>query len=805
MNHRMYLAGAVGLFIAALPVRAATIFVTTLEQKVNGVGGCSLQEAIYSANFDNNIAIASYDFSNGSPNYVTTQCAAGSGADVIILPSGTPAGVFQMSKIIDDIDNFVGPAANPMITSTVTIVAGGSEFLWVGSDHARAFVVSSTGHLTLRNAYVKGFSAKGGDGGSALGGGQGGGGGGMGAGGAIYVEGGVLTVQNSTFDGNAAIGGNGSLFLNHVAGGGGGLTGTGAVIFDILTPSGGGGGGGARGKGNGTGCCAGGGGGGGGTLTDGVFGGLSQGSQGGINCGGRGGDSDGGDGGNAPCPGGGGGGGAASGGKGGSGNYGGGGGAGGGRDRDGGDGGTGGFGGGGGAGQQGGDAGYGGGGGAGSGIGSSGGHAGRFGGRGGNPSGGGGAALGGAVFSHYGTVLIQNSTFTNNAVVRGSTPTTCPFDLAIPNCFLVQGDNGQDEGGAIFAVNGSLTVQNATISGNTSTGEGAGIVVDQETIIFGNFVIHPATSFTLQNTIISNPSARECFYTPGVAASGSGNLIVNNFGCPGMASSSDPLLGPLQVNPPGNIPTLGIGQNSPAFNAADPVTSLASDQRGVDRPQAGGFDIGALELCVSNLPILACVDVVLAPPPITLPLTVQVAPGGGGTTNFVPGTYDEVLPSVVILKATPQSGYSFLDWSGSVADPFSASTTVVMNAPQTVTANFVVGTTVLGANILTRSGPLNARVWGVNIANAASSPVTAHNTQINSLTLAQVAGAACTPVLQTNLPISAGDLAPGSSAMVNLAIDFTGCATNARFTAQATFAATGGGVTGTMTRTNQFP
>ena len=57
----------------------------------------------------------------------------------------------------------------------------------------------------------------------------------------------------------------------------------------------------------------------------------------------------------------------------------------------------------------------------------------------------------------------------------------------------------------------------------------------------------------------------------------------------------DPGLQPLQLNTgqhadDGNIPC------ESAFNAADPGTSLLVDQRGVSRPQLGGFDIGAFEV-----------------------------------------------------------------------------------------------------------------------------------------------------------------------------------------------------------------
>ena len=82
----------------------------------------------------------------------------------------------------------------------------------------------------------------------------------------------------------------------------------------------------------------------------------------------------------------------------------------------------------------------------------------------------------------------------------------------------------------------------------------------------------------------------------GVSAAGSGNLIVENFGCPGAVVAMDPHLGTLQLNAPGSTPTMAIDIMSSAYNVADSSTSLAQDQRGVSRPQAVGFDIGAYEL-----------------------------------------------------------------------------------------------------------------------------------------------------------------------------------------------------------------
>ncbi len=161
----------------------AVIPVTTVEQKISATGGCSLQEAIYSANLDNNVAISRY--SGSTPVEVTTQCVPGSGDDIIVLPAGA---VLRLNTIVDDHINPTGPTATPIITSNITILAYGATLQRTGSLNFRLFAVGSTGYLTIRRAYVKDFRAKGGSGGN-------GGGGGMGAGGAIYVQRGVLVIE----------------------------------------------------------------------------------------------------------------------------------------------------------------------------------------------------------------------------------------------------------------------------------------------------------------------------------------------------------------------------------------------------------------------------------------------------------------------------------------------------------------------------------------------------------------------------------------------------------------------------------
>jgi trimeric autotransporter adhesin len=68
-------------------------------------------------------------------------------------------------------------------------------------------------------------------------------------------------------------------------------------------------------------------------------------------------------------------------------------------------------------------------------------------------------------------------------------------------------------------------------------------------------------------------------------------------------------------------------------------------------------------------------------------LTTATNPASDGTVLPASGTFYAV-GTVVNLSATPNSGYTFTNWTGNVASTSNASTTVTMNAAQSVTANF---------------------------------------------------------------------------------------------------------------------
>jgi hypothetical protein len=188
-----------------------------------------------------------------------------------------------------------------------------------------------------------------------------------------------------------------------------------------------------------------------------------------------------------------------------------------------------------------------------------------------------------------------------------------------------------------------------TISGNQATGSGGGVVVVNDGATAG---------FTIRNTIIAGNGADECFFTGTVTHNGSGNLIVENFGCPGMVSMDDPQLGPLQLNAPGNTPTMAIGVNSPAFQAGDDSNILPTDQRGVTRPQFTHTDIGAYELrpCTFTCPA----DIGVSSQPnqcgAVVNYSIPVASGDCGPVVCTPASGSFFPVGVTTVTCTSGSG-----------------------------------------------------------------------------------------------------------------------------------------------------
>jgi Divergent InlB B-repeat domain len=248
---------------------------------------------------------------------------------------------------------------------------------------------------------------------------------------------------------------------------------------------------------------------------------------------------------------------------------------------------------------------------------------------------------------------------------------------------------------------------------------------------------------------------------------------------------------------------MAITSASPAFNTADPAYELSTDQRGIARPQDGLPDIGAYEACVGGrFGLTPCQGGVIEQPPPTELLTIQASPATGGTTDPTPGLHSIVEGTVLLIHAVPTPGNSFLGWTGAVTDPTNPDTTIIMNQPQSVTAQFTNLTTTMAGNITAKTGPSNARAWTLSLED--NGPAGAAGVTIPGFALTQTGGAACTPIVNTTFPLSIGTLLASQTGTADVLIDFSSCAAAARFTATFTYTANYGTVTGSVVRTNQF-
>jgi hypothetical protein len=180
----------------------------------------------------------------------------------------------------------------------------------------------------------------------------------------------------------------------------------------------------------------------------------------------------------------------------------------------------------------------------------------------------------------------------------------------------ISGNQTLSDGGGLRAV-GTATITNTTISGNSITGanNGSGIALGNSTTLTATNVAiannssaqnvrgaltGPAGSATLKNTVLSNAPTANCFNR--VEKSAGHNLSSGascNFDQSSDKTNTNPTLGPLQNNG-GQTNTHALKKGSPALNTIPEGTNgcgteIKEDQRGVERPQGSGCDIGAFE------------------------------------------------------------------------------------------------------------------------------------------------------------------------------------------------------------------
>ncbi len=257
--------------------------------------------------------------------------------------------------------------------------------------------------------------------------------------------------------------------------------------------------------------------------------------------------------------------------------------------------------------------------------------------------------LGGGVYNTSVLALIDCKVFNNSASLGGGIANTGPnASLWLTNTMVISNAanlGNEPQGGGIYnakfvslynsAVVSNTTLhsgggiagegtsdqailKNVTVSGNSANDLGGGILNGARTdatyvTIYGNGVITPGngggiysgfTTVVITSSILAGNLGGDC---AGVVPSTSGgyNLIQTNcnvYPTTGDITGVNPLLGPLQDNR-GPISTLthaldGSSQavnHIPSSDSRCQITGL-TDQRGVERPQGSGCDIGAFEL-----------------------------------------------------------------------------------------------------------------------------------------------------------------------------------------------------------------
>ena len=191
-------------------------------------------------------------------------------------------------------------------------------------------------------------------------------------------------------------------------------------------------------------------------------------------------------------------------------------------------------------------------------------------------------SFGGGFDSNYGSVTLTDTTVTGNSAGSGF--------------------NGSGGG---FYIRGPLSVNNSTVSGNTSVA-GSGFELNAYSGSLTNSIVSANSSPTEQflstgqgrtTTLTANYDLINGSYYVGSGATFSGAHLI---------TGQDPKLGPLAYNG-GPSKTLALLPGSPAIDAGENSTCETTDQRGVARPYDGDqngsaiCDLGAFEVGLIDL------------------------------------------------------------------------------------------------------------------------------------------------------------------------------------------------------------
>jgi hypothetical protein len=323
------------------------------------------------------------------------------------------------------------------------------------------------------------------------------------------------------------------------------------------------------------------------------------------------------------------------------------------------------------------------------------------------------SSYGGGIYNYGGTLTLTNITVSgNSAVVSGGGVWDYSGTLTLTNSTVADNSAAASYGGGIYISNSKLTITDSTVSGNSASYYGGGIynsytelsltnstvsgnstkysrgggifnyggtLTSTNTTFAGNSAPADAggidnwyATLALKNTVLANNHGGNCLSTGG--ATSHGYNLSDDTTCTAFLTSNDKNnvsagldSNGLQDNG-GPTKTIALLPTSPAVDAvpiadctlSDGTTPLATDQRGVARPEGSACDMGAFELVGSasfssfsvKLDIHAASTATIPPTSSSFDLNSELTLGASSNgidplTEVVKlqvGTYDVTIP-----------------------------------------------------------------------------------------------------------------------------------------------------------------
>lgn len=252
------------------------------------------------------------------------------------------------------------------------------------------------------------------------------------------------------------------------------------------------------------------------------------------------------------------------------------------------------------------------------------------------------SSLGGGLFTYStGEMTVHNSLFTGNSAAHGGAMYLTGQQQELINVTISNNSASIDGGGILFSV-GAINLTHVTIFGNASPA-GANV--------YNNGVSVP----TFANTILAAPqNSANCGFAAGSSVQSLGYNLASDNSCPLTASgdrqnaAGDAGLGPLADN---GGPTLSHLPNpgSPAIDSADDTRCPAADQRGYPRPAGSSCDIGAIEAGAAPPQPTETPTPTLTPTPTPLPTATETMPISDTIPPLVHAQIDNGVAATILL------------------------------------------------------------------------------------------------------------------------------------------------------------